>query len=274
MAITGYKRGDFLIHGLGAEDQFGLRWHRLLLNLRDMPAVHLGPVAEADHSPAPQQNHSEPTMTAPLDAESTQVATPDGSGAPASGLGGAAEAPAIADEANPFAGIDQSWHPPFFEAPIAESTGHAPQDGAPPGGFIPKADALVWSGPAIMAIPADMHDAATAAGAAPPANGGTADAGNAASGDAGSTAAGHDLPDGGGTADAAAPPDEANIGLVLTRDDLDPLLTAMGGGAAHSAGDLSGAFQPAGDDHLPLDFGLGAVVTLPPMPPPPPPEVI
>jgi len=280
MASFSLRRGDLNVHDVN-EDQFGLRWHRLLFPVSGAAPLHLGVVDDPAAAPAPQ-NHSEPTLTAPLDAESTQAPTPNGDAAAGAGAADDTAAAPIPDEANPFVGL---WHPPFLlETPLVDSPPSVPAEAAPPGGFIPKSEAVIWSGPAIMAIPADMHAADT--GATGPANSASADAGSAGAtaghgtdggtadaGNHGGTAADPGTSDAGGTADT--PPDEANIGLVLTRDDLDPVLTAMGGGSGHAAGDLSGAFLPAGDGHpseLPLDL-LG-IVTLPPMPPPPPPEVI
>jgi hypothetical protein len=180
MAFTRLPR-DINFHGFGSEDGFGLRWHRLLFPIVGMPAVHLGPIVFGNPAPT-VEGHTEPTAPVPID-ESTLL-PPDHD---SSGLGATliptdgAPAPLGADAAGPADGPALFWHPPYFAvAPLVESPAApapAPDDTAPPAGFIPKSDALIWSGPAVMAFPPDAQD--TSGGAAATYHGATGDLGAA-----------------------------------------------------------------------------------------------
>jgi len=174
--------------------------------------------------------------------------------------------PQAAYAASPGGDLAPPSPPPLVvPSPLTESSAApapAPDDASPPAGHIPKADAIIWSGPAIMAFPPDSHDADGGA-----AGSGVADAPNVA-----------DVPDLSGVPDVADVPDEVNIIEAVTRDDLDPILAAMGSGTDHAApsdggGDLSAAFLPPDSPdlgHLPhgLDPGF-AFTPQPPLPPPP-----
>jgi hypothetical protein len=154
---------------------------------------------------------------------------------------------------------DPVSHPPYF-APeplhdLASDPATLPVDAAPPGGFIPKSEALIWSGPAIMAFPADSHDATS--DITPP------DLASA--------------PDAPGTSELPTPPD------VVTRADLDPVLASMGSGPGHTppagdvGGDVAGAFLASDGGDLPAlpPHGLDPGFAFTPQPPlPPPPDVI
>jgi len=254
MAFHGLRRGDITIHGINGGDEFGLRWHRLLFPADVIPTFYIGPMSpillgpvtvSADSHGIPQvYGHAEPTLSIPIDETSIPSDDPasGGQSGAAGGVPAADGAPDLGDESS-TGDLTSTWHPLYFPSPQTDL--HAvpappPDDGAPPAGFIPKSDAIIWSGPAIMAFPPDSHDA-----------GGDAPAPDTATAD---------IPD------------------AVTRADLDPVLTAMGSGADHAApsdsggADLSAAFLPAGsDDPAALSHGLdpGLGITPPPMPPPP-----
>ena len=124
---------------------------------------------------------------------------------------------------------------PITDPPIDAST--PPAEGGSASGVLPAADALIWSGPAIMEFPpANSH--------------------------------------GPGDAPAGLPSD-ADLARILSHADLDPMLASMGTGGESDAlfdpghGDLSAAFLPPGDPDT-LLFGADAgMVTPPPLPPPP-----
>jgi hypothetical protein len=279
MAFLGHRRGDISSPVINGEDQVSLQWHRLLFSSVAMPvvkhvpdaasilapavAVHLGPATVPDAAPAPT-NHAEPILSAPIDSDSRVPGDqdPGGLGAAPISTGGApvphdGEAASLpADLATP------APPPPVVPAPLTESSSppaSVPDDAAPPAGHLPKSEAIIWSGPAIMAFPGEPHETGGGA-AAPDNNGDTASADMA------------------GTPDVRDAPDLADIPDVLTRADLDPVLAAMGSGADHAAasdggGDLSAAFLPpdSGDLALPghgLDPGF-AFTPQPPLPPPP-----
>jgi hypothetical protein len=131
----------------------------------------------------------------------------------------------------------QNFHVvPITGPPI--DAGTPPAEGGSASGVLPAADALIWSGPAIMEFPpADSH--------------------------------------GPGDAPAGLPSD-ADLANILSHADLDPMLASMGTGGESDAlldpghGDLSAAFLPPGDPDTSL-FGLdaGMLYTPPPLPPPP-----
>lgn len=262
MAFHGLRRGDIAINGINGGEQFGLRWHRLLFPTEGMPAVHLGPlspvhfgpVAEStDANAAPQvYGHAEPTLSIPIDetsipSDDSAAGAPSAGGAPAPAVADEARVP---DEANPF------WHPPYFApSPLTEShdvpalPSEPPSgDTQPPAGFIPKSEAIVWSGPAVMAFPGEPHD--TGGSAAAP--------------------------------DATGAPDTATTDLpgAISRADLDPILTAMGSGPDHGApsgtggADLGTAFLPPGSGDSDLAHGLDSGFGFTPPPLPPPPDII
>jgi hypothetical protein len=257
MAFPSLRRGDLTIKGISSEEYNGLRWHRLLFPAVGMPAVHygieLGTFAAVHLQPATVSgvaqaplNHSEPMLDAPLDSESPLPA-----GLDLGELGAApnstqdAPAPQIENGASTIDEVNPFWHPPYFmpgpqtDAPITPAT----LDPAAPAGHIPKADAIIWSGPAIMAFPPAAEE--TSGDAAPP--------------------------------DVAAAPDAGGTDDAISRDDLDPLLAAMGSGADHGAppesgGDLGAAFLPPDSDAIagvPHGLDPGFSFTVPPMPPPP-----
>lgn len=120
---------DINFHGLGSEDGFGLRWHRLLFPIVGMPAVHLGPITFG--TPAPTvEGHTEPTAPVPIDDSSPVTLDQDSSGLgatlfPTDG----APAPLGVDAAGPGDGLGLFWHPPYFaSAPLTESSA-APAQG-------------------------------------------------------------------------------------------------------------------------------------------------
>jgi len=272
MALLSFRRGNITINGINDAEQFGLRWHRLLLQNAAVPAVHLNAVAAphlapalaSDVNPAPT-NHSEPILDRPMDADSP-LAADQVSSAPATDAIGAAPAQ---DAAAPAGEPAPASHAPFsVPAPLTDSTAlPAPQpaDAAPPGGFIPRAEAIIWSGPAIMAFPTEARD--TGGDTA------SADEGSAAAPD---VAAASDLP---GNPDTTAP-DLAVAPGAVTRDDLDPVLAAMGSGADHAAPsgatvDISAVFLPPGSSDLGFPgHGLDPGFAFTPQPLPPPPDFI
>jgi hypothetical protein len=169
MTFLGLRRGDLMIHGINGGDEFGLRWHRLLFPVEGMPVVHLGPLSPAHIGPTAEANdpnagppvygHAEPTLSIPIDANSVD------SGDPASGGTGASTdgvpATLADDETGQTGDLTPVWHAPYFSNPLSELHLVPPPpagDAAPPAGFIPKPDAITWSGPAIMAFPPDAHD--------------------------------------------------------------------------------------------------------------------
>ena len=123
---------DITFHGIGNEDDFGLRWHRLLFPVVGMPSVHLGPITFGNPAPT-AEGHTEPTAPAPIDDSSLLPPDQD-----SSGLGAApiptdgAPAPQVADAADPADGPGLFWHPPYFAAaPLTESpAAPAPDDAA------------------------------------------------------------------------------------------------------------------------------------------------
>jgi hypothetical protein len=166
MGLLGLRRGDITIHGVNGE-QFGFLWHRLLFSFDWMPAAHFGPLQlgpGTTHNPASAPDgHSEPTLPAPIDAD-TPVPGDQDSGVPGSAANPTegTPAPRIEDFASPLDNQAPFRHPPYFaptpisEAPVDGVT--LPGDSAPPAGPIPKSEALIWSGLAIMAFPADPHE--------------------------------------------------------------------------------------------------------------------
>lgn len=258
MALLGLRRGDITLHGINNGEQFGLRWHRLFFPFDGMPAVHVGPATALPATPGEDAHTgltAPPTLPMPVDADSSGPGDQD-LGGPGPNSTDGVPAPQIEDATIPLVdrALDTVWHPPYTALmPLTDApTDPVPApDSAPPAGHIPKADAVIWSGPAIMAFPADPHE--TSGDAAAP--GGAGD-----------------------TADVADTPDVADAPDALTRADLDPVLTAMGSGADHAAtsdtsgGDLSAAFLPpdSGDlADLPHGLDLGFSFTPPPLPPPP-----
>lgn len=223
MTPHGWYRADIMAHGFAEGDQLGLRWDRILRAVEGTPLTLTAPI-DADSAPANDAGGAVPNLTTPADA-----ADPAGGAAP--GL---------------FS------HPPYFaDEPLYDSGSYAPGDPAPPAGFILKSEALIWSGPAIMAFPGDAHDIA----------------GGAANPDSNPA----------GTADPSAIADVAETPGALTRADFDPVLAAMGSSADHAApagpggADLSNAFLPPDGDLAHQAHGLdpGFAFTPPPMPPPP-----
>lgn len=276
MAFLGYRRGNITTPVINSEDQAGLEWHRLLFSSVAMPAtkhapaaaailapaaVNLGPATPAGTSPAPT-DHAEPMLTAPLDSETFIAADPEPARlgtAPVST--GSVAAPLVEEAASPVANAAAPPLPILAPSPITEASSPAapvPADAAPPAGHLPKSEAILWSGPAIMAFPPESHDSDGAAAS------GVAET-------AGAPAA----------PDVADTPDFTGVIDAVTRDDLDPVLAAMGSGENHAApsdgaGDLSAAFLPAGGSDLAhpghgLDPGFAF---LPQPPPPPPPDFI
>ena len=254
MWLFGLRRADITIHGISG-GQFSPLWHRLILPFEGVPATHFRPfhlAPAAFGNPAPTgDGHSVLTLPAPIDAATPIPGDQDSGGSGSAGNGTyGIPAPQLGDAASPLDDQAPGRHPPFFApAPISEARfdgASTPGDSAPPAGHIPKSEALIWSGPAIVVFPAEAHET---------------------SGDAAA-------PDGGDTASS----DVADTPDVLTRADLDPVLAAMGSGADHpassdaGAGDLSAAFLPPGSDDLadlPHGLDLGFAFTPPPLPPPP-----
>jgi len=244
MALHGRFRGDITIQGPGGDDQFGLRWNRILFP-GGMPAVHFGP-ATAGNEAAAADGHAEPTLTLPIDANSAPA---DDFGGTALGATPQADAAPPADAPGPAL----FWHPPYFAAePLDASAGQSPAPGDPAAaaGLIPKSEALIWSGPAIMIFPGDAHESGSAAS-----------------------------PDLAGTPGATGTADVPDTPAAITRADLDPVLAAMGSGADHGAAsdpggaDISAAFLPPGSSdlaHPPHGLDPGFAFTPQPMPPPPP----
>lgn len=274
MAFIGLRRGDITIHGIN-EDQFGLRWHRLLFPLHDMPAVHIGPLTTNVGTPA-ADGHVEQTLPAPIDETSSAMADSAGPGL-AQGSTDDTTVPAPEADAEGTGGLllvhDNVWHPPYLAPePLVDGTGNPsiPSDSAPPGGFIPKSEALVWSGPALVPVSDLAHE--TGGGDGAPQS--TADSGGAS--DTAGTPDTGAAPDTVGTPDTAGAPDTADAPDAVTRGDLDPILESMDGGHAilfdTGGGDLGAAFLPPDSDD-PGDLGhgldLGFSFTPPPLPPPP-----
>ena len=263
MALLGLRRGDFTVHGIGNEEGFAVRWHRLLLALENMPGIHLSPAA-SDHVPAAPEGHFEPMLPAPLDAETALPGSDDLAGAAAPQV--AADGPA-ADLIGLLgdAGFDNVWHPPYFLSfPLdpGPAGATAVPDHPPAEALLPKTEVVMWSGPALMIFPGEPHE--TSENGAAPDSGASSTASAPASDVAGSppeTAAAPDAPDTAGMPDA------------VTRDDLDPVLAAMGsghdllGGGEGAPG--GAAFLPPDADDLSHGLVSGMVFTPPPIPPPP-----
>ena len=265
MAVSGLRRGDISIHGIGSEEGFAVRWHRLLFQAASMPGFHLGPLTLAPLNAAPD-GHSEPQLPGVLN-ETTTIPADDPAGAvqePRLGAPAPDPAPQLAD----LVGLlgdgqpDPLWHPPYvLSGPLdQEPDPTATPADDPSDSLIPKADAVLWHGPALMIFPGEPQDTADAA-AAPDTSAGTNAPDTAGSG----------VPD---TADAA-PPDTAGTPDAVTRADFDPVLTAMGSGAAHPApsdsggADLTSAFLPPDADDPLHGIDSGMLLTPPPIPPPP-----
>jgi hypothetical protein len=184
MAFLGLRRRDLTIQGMGNEEHFGLRWHRLLLPVENQllfpaegsPTVHFGPAMPAYEPPVADIHTGLTallTLPMPLDADSPAFGEQDLGGAVPAGILFDAPATLIADTASPADGASPDWHPPYVaESPQSESPMDAPADSAPPEGFIPKSDALIWSGPAIMAFPpSETNEDAAAPNAGGPGEG-------------------------------------------------------------------------------------------------------
>jgi hypothetical protein len=262
MTFHSLRRSDITVHWIEDRFDFDPRWNRHLIPLDGIAAMHPGPPL-ANAAPTPE-GHGEPTVSAPLDADSA-IATPptdDAAGPTVS----APEPAAPATETAPAAMPDAFWHPPYFAPePQTESSpdpATIPADTAPPGGFIPKSEALIWSGPAVMVFPPDSHDAT----------------GDAAAPDSGSTTNSAGTPDLTASPDQGGAPDTAGTPDAVTRADLDPVLAAMGSEPDHpnlfddDGGNLGAAFLPP--DHVDLSHGLDLGMSFTPPPLPPPPDLI
>jgi hypothetical protein len=225
--------GHILINGVNYAyvENFGLRWQHLLFPGEGAPAVHFQPMTLSYESPAPD-GHLHPMVAMPLGPDDPipedgglggSGATHDPTGANGEG-GGAADLLVVLGQ--------EILHPPFFlDGPFAYAS-PSPNNvwrTLPADGHLPGAEALIWSGPAIMAFPPDSHAPA----------------------------------DDAGTPEVTVPHD------ALTRADLDAALTAMGDyhGAPSGGSELGAAFLPSGSD-LPHGLDL-AMIAPPPMPPPP-----
>lgn len=132
---------------------------------------------------------------------------------------------------------DSYWRPSYVvgEGAVETATGAAalPADPAPDSGLLPRAEAVMWSGPALMVFPGDVQEA-------------SADV---------------------ATADVSDAPDP------VTRADLDPILSAHGSGAPVPADagalDLGAAFHSPGEGDSPHLADSGMLFAPPPLPPPP-----
>jgi hypothetical protein len=247
MAVTGVPDEDNLARPVSNPASPIVNWHGLLAAYGDLPAVHIGPAAGVNTASAWADGTPKPS--APVMITADTPITDDMDSPPAGWFHLAADgrplpsAPAD-DSAAPadlqaagVAWLAQNFHVvPITDSPIGDST--PPGDGGSASGILPAADALIWSGPAIMEFPsADSH----------------------AGGDA-----------------ALATPDMTTLADILSRVDLDPVLASMGTGAEPDAlfdpghGDLGGAFLPADDpDSLLVGVDAGVFFTPPPLPPPP-----
>jgi len=226
-----------------------VNWHGLLAAYGQLPAsVHIGPAgtgvntasAWADGTPKP----GPPVMiTADTPITDDMDLPPAGWFHLASDGRQLPSAPAD-DSAAPadlqlggVAWLAQNFHVvPITDPPIGGAV-PPPGEGGSASGVLPAADALIWSGPAIMEFPsADSH----APGGAP-----------------------------------ATIPDMAALQDILSHADLDPVLASLGTGAEPDAlfdpghGDLGAAFLAPGDpDTLLVGVDAGGMFTPPPLPPP------
>jgi hypothetical protein len=229
--------------------QPSVNWHGLLAAYGELPAMHIGPAGTGVNT-ATAWADGTPKPSAPVMITADTVITADMDSPPAGWFHLAADgrplpsAPAD-DSAAPAdlqaagaAWLAQNFHVmPIIDPPI-DGAVTPPGDGGSASGILPAADALIWSGSAIMEFPpADSHS----------------------SGDA-----------------ALTSPDMTTLADILSRVDLDPVLASMGTGAEPDAlfdpghGDLSAAFLPPSDpDSLLVGVDAGVFFTPPPLPPPP-----
>ena len=262
MAFPSFRRGDISMNMIGNDGAFAVRWHRLLLALENMPGIHFT-AATSDHAPPAPEGHLEPMVPAPLDAETATPAADDLTGSAGPQLPASGEPAADLTGLLGDAGFDNLWHPPYFlSGPLdpAPAGATAAPDHPPPDALLSKADAVMWSGPALMIFPGEPHE--TAEGAAAPDTG------------APDVASASDSDVAGGAPDSAGPPDTpdtAGMPDAVTRADFDPVLTAMGAGHGDGAsgGDLGGAFLPPDADDGSHGLVSGMLFTPPPIPPPP-----
>jgi hypothetical protein len=137
-------------------------------------------------------------------------------------------------------GPDSVWQPstlapdPLPDAPAAPESAPTPDDPDPAAGHLPKSEAVIWSGPAIMAFPTDAHET------------------------------GGDL----------APPEATIDGALTRADLDPVLASMASGHSILSGlgdGDLGAAFLPPESSDLadlPLGLDVGGLFTPPPLPPP------
>ena len=129
------------------EHLFGLRWHRLLIQIQAMPALHFGLDANPAAMPA-SEDQIQPWTTMPLATLSPVMLDPR------------EVVPVVPADANPFGGLAFRDQPHFMPTPTSEWPPAAPTDAPPPDGLIPRSDAMIWSGPALVVFPGEPHDAA------------------------------------------------------------------------------------------------------------------
>ena len=250
MALKTVPDEDNLVRPVNNLTPPGVNWQSLIAAYGQLPAVHIGPVAGTGVNTATTWADGTPKPSAPVMITADTEITADMDSPPSGwfhlGADGrqlpsapAADGPTdqSAQQLSAAAWLAQNFHIfPITTPPIDEST-PPPGDGGSASGILPAADALIWSGPAIMEFPsADSHGAGDAAGTMP---------------------------------------DLATLADILSRADLDPVLAAMGGGAEPNAlfdpghGDLGAAFLPPDQpDTSLLGLDAGMVFTPPPVPPP------
>jgi hypothetical protein len=249
MALVNVPDEDNLVRPVNNPAQLNVNWHGLLAAYGELPAVHIGPAGTGVNS-ATAWADGTPKPSAPVMITADTPITADMDSPPAGWFHLAADGTPLpsapAEDAAASAGLQlagaawqaQNFHiVPITDPPI-DGAVTSPDDGGSASGVLPKADALIWSGPAIMEFPpADSH--------------------------------------GPGDAQAGLPSD-ADLANILSHADLDPMLASMGTGGESDAlfdpghGDLSAAFLPPDDPDTSLfGFDAGMLYTPPPLPPPP-----
>jgi hypothetical protein len=257
MASNRPLHGDISSDGVFGDYAFGPDWHRLF-SAEGLPSLGLAGLVAPAPAALATDGSGEQIFPAHVAAQAVSAGA-ESSGLDPSYILATDELLGVSQTSDILSTVggplgDSYWRPSIVAgtSPVESPAGIAPlpADSAPTG-FLSKAEAVIWSGPAIMVFPGDAQE----------------EGGNVA---------------GTLTADTPAADNPADPPAPVTRADLDPVLSAMGLGADHhipsdsgshipsdsGSADLSGAFLPP-DGNDPPHFDSGMLFTPPPLPPPP-----